>query len=68
MSGGHWNYQDTKIADELPIHDIVKIMDALRRCFHEIDWSESADTARKTAEMRIYDILLTLGDQIWGTD
>lgn len=66
MSGGHWNYQDTKIADELPVRHIPEICEALRKCFHEVDWSESCDTSKRTAEKRLYDIILELGNSIWG--
>jgi len=67
MSGGHWNYQDTHITEELHVEYLPKMLEALRKCFHEVDWSESCDTDRRTAEKRLYDIILELGDELFPT-
>lgn len=66
MSGGHWNYKDQNIDSSLNIEDLPKIINALKDCFHEVDWAESSDTCRETAEPRIYDILLKLGNELWA--
>ena len=68
MSGGHWDYRDQKFvynSEEL-IASLPKILEAMRKCFHEIDWAESNDTIRKDAEPVVYDILLELGDDLFG--
>lgn len=65
MSGGCWNYQ-YMLDENYHIKDISKIIDALEDAFHVIDWAESGDTNRKDAEPQVYDILLELGDQLWG--
>lgn len=66
MSGGHWRYEDTKIADDVHVKDLPRMLEALRQCFHEVDWSESGDTDRRTAEKRLYDIILELGNELFG--
>ena len=77
MSGGHWNYRDQKFvydSEELValclkqqlFSALPKILEAIRKCFHEIDWAESADSSRKDAEPRIYDVLLALCDELFG--
>ncbi len=65
MSGGLWNYRD--ILDEnYRIKDLPVIIEALQKAFHAIDWAESGDTIRKDAESEVYNILLELGDKLWG--
>ena len=65
MSGGCWNYQ-YMLDENYHVKDISKIIDALEDAFHAIDWAESGDISRKDAEPKVYDILLKLGNELWG--
>lgn len=65
MSGGHWNYQDTKLSDEVRPEDIPKIMDAVRRCLHEVDYAICSDSTKETAQKRVYQIIEDLGDALF---
>lgn len=68
MSGGHWNYKDQTFSydleDDLP--KIIKIVQKMRVCFHTVDWAESGDSSREDAEKRLYDLILALGDELFG--
>ncbi len=79
MSGGCWNYQymneenyHLKHIDEIisalehAFKHIDEIISALEHAFRAIDWAESGDISRKDAEQVVYDILLKLGNQLWG--
>jgi hypothetical protein len=66
MSGGLWDYQDQNISDQLKPIMLPGIMQALEEAFHEVDWAESDDTSRETAEPRIYDIIKKLGDDMFN--
>ena len=63
MSGGLWNYRDA--TETIPLEKMGEIVEALRSCWHEIDWAESDDTTREEGARKIYNILLELGDSIW---
>ena len=65
MSGGTWNYKDVD-EDSYTVAKLPAIIDALIKAFHAIDWAESCDTSRKDAEPEVYDILLELGDKLFG--
>lgn len=65
MSGGHWDYQDA-LEENYSIEDLPKIIEAVIKVFHAIDWAESGDTLREDAEHEIYDIMHKLGDKLFG--
>ena len=43
MSGGLWNYKN-ELKENYRSMKVSKVVDALIRVFHEIDWAESWDT------------------------
>ncbi len=66
MSGGHWNYEDQNLVlNNVPRVSIPGILAALEAAFHEIDWAESGDTDRESAEPKVYDIIKKLGDDMF---
>ena len=65
MSGGLWNYKN-ELKENYRSMKVSKVVDALIRVFHEIDWAESWDTDREYAEPIVYDIMLELGDELFG--
>ena len=65
MSGGCWNYQYMN-EENYHLKHIDEIISALEHAFRAIDWAESGDISRKDAEQVVYDILLKLGNQLWG--
>lgn len=66
MSGGHWDYRDQNISDQIRPIMLPGILRALEEAFHEIDWAECGDTDRETAEPKVYDIIKKLGDDMFG--
>jgi len=63
MSGGRWNYQDTRlidIAEDLPL-----MLGALQKMFHHADWALCGDTSRETAKHLIWNELVALGNELW---
>ena len=66
MSGGHWDYRDQNISDQIRPIMLPGILRALEEAFREIDWVECGDTERKYAEPKVYDIIKKLGDDIFG--
>jgi len=64
MSGGFWNYEDA--TKDIPLDKLPIIIEALRAAWHEVDWAESSDTSREDAGRELYNILLKLGNEIWG--
>jgi hypothetical protein len=66
MSGGHWHYEDQNLVlNGVQKISIPGILAALENAFHEIDWAESGDTCRETAEPKVYDIIKKLGDDMF---
>ncbi len=66
MSGGHWNYEDQNLVlNNVPRVSIPGILAALESAFHVIDWAESGDTDRESAESKVYDIIKKLGDDMF---
>lgn len=66
MSGGYWGYEDQNLVlNGIPKIAIPGILVVLENAFHEIDWAESGDTDRATAEPKVYDIIKKLGDDIF---
>ena len=65
MSGGRWDYRDLRIADEIRPIMIPGILAALQEALHLVDWAESGDTDRESAEPKVYDIIKKLGDDIF---
>jgi hypothetical protein len=65
MSGGIWGYEDG-YEDSYTIYKIPIMIDVLMNVFHEIDWAESGDTDRKDAEPLVYDLMLELGNRLFG--
>ena len=43
MSGGHWNYQDMFSIHGMRPEWIPKIIDAVEKALHEVDYVESGD-------------------------
>jgi hypothetical protein len=71
MSGGKWNYQSWRIKDSAEM--IGKFIEAISESEHIIDWAESGDTARRRedgtgAEQDLYDLWLTVFDEVYGDD
>ncbi len=67
MSGGHWDYEDA-LEENYRIKDLPKVIEAVIKVLHAIDWAESGDTLREDAEHEIYDIMHKLGDKLFGND
>ncbi len=65
MSGGHWNYRDQTVLDEMQRLDITKLLSVLQECFHEIDLAESSDTSKEEGAKRVYELLRDYGDETW---
>ena len=65
MSGGHWNYRDATITDEINPEWIPKMLEALRKCFHEVDYAICGDSNKETAGKRCYEILEELGEDLF---
>jgi len=73
VSGGRWNYQQWRIADELPgeLDKIKRFAEAIAQSEHIVDWAESGDTARRRedgsgAERDLYDLWLKTFDEVYG--
>lgn len=67
MSGGRWLHQERTLVEKFWwVQKIPAIMDALEEALHLIDLAESNDSSRPEEEKKVYDILLKLGDDIFG--
>ena len=53
MSGGEWDYRDTMITD------------AVRDCFHQIDYALCGDYSRGDAEHALFEIIRKLGHEMF---
>jgi hypothetical protein len=65
MSGGRWEYKDQNISECIKPIMLPGILRMLEDAFHVIDWAESGDTDRETAEPKVYDIIKKLGDDMF---
>ena len=65
MSGGEWNYRDTMITDSISPHNLVKILDAVRDCFHQVDYALCGDYSRGDAEHALFEIIRKLGHEMF---
>ena len=61
MSGGHWQYKDSRITEL----NIDLILQAMKDCLHEVDWVLSGDTSQAIAEKELFEIVKRLGDALW---
>lgn len=65
MSGGHWNYKDMFSVHGMRPEWIPKIIDAVERALHEVDYVESGDKTREKVQETVYDIMKELGEELF---
>jgi hypothetical protein len=68
MSGGRWNYQSYRIAEQA--EHVAKFIKAIAESEHIIDWAESGDTTRRRedgsgGERDLYDLWLKTFDEVF---
>lgn len=67
MSGGRWNYAEGRIrelADELA-ERLPVLLNAVAETEHLIDWAESSDTSRESAEVKVYDLWVATFNELY---
>jgi hypothetical protein len=65
MSGGHWNYRDMFSIHGLQPEWIPKIIDAVEKALHEVDYAKSGDSRESLAQHQVYLIMEKLGEELF---
>lgn len=63
MSGGRWGYQQLHIEEKA--EEISKLLEAVAKTEHIVDWAESADTSRENAQRELYDLWVATFDELY---